>query len=1004
MISISPTIRISMGLILTVICIIILSDMIGFLPDRTAAVIDGRKSMAESLAVQYSLAATKNDFDSIKSSMRILVEKDDEVLSASLRRADGRLIAIAGDHLDQWKDIEDGKSTPTHIQVPIFKNTLKHKKWGTVELCFSPVNKINFLGYSITPLFLMLSFVGITGFIVFLFIIRVILRKIDPASVIPARVKNALDNFTEGVLITDEKNRIILANKAFAEYVNLTIRKLVGKNAARFEWKTSSDSGELPWETATRTGQSLLNKQLHLTQETGEENTYIVNSTVIKDDNEVIRGIMSTFDDISLLEAKNTELESTLHELNLSREKVVSKNKELEILATRDPLTGCLNRRTLFDTFESNVTDAHENNSNLCCIMADIDHFKSINDEYGHSKGDEVIKLVTDTIRSCIRRDDEIFRYGGEEFCLILPGASIEVAQTTADRARAAMAEKNINGTVPGASFKVTSSFGVSTINDGAIDLQHLIDQADKALYASKNTGRNKVTCWSESIETEGKVENAEFIPGVSTRLPKDPEPVNAETCSTEGSIVTPVTSDTCTVHMNSCNSMNDTPTGLPNRTLFRTRLAEVISQSRENNQITAVMLLDIDMFKRINNALGYSAGDNLLKEVASRLGKSLRETDEVGRLDGNSNNTLYGLGGDEFGILISGMESEDHIGNIVERIINSISSPIIIDNHEIHLTCSSGICLFPTDGNDVDTLLTNASLSLQQAQFSGHNSYQFYNKNYSENIQKNFELESELRQALENDQLELYFQPKVDLATMRITSMESLIRWNHPEKGMIPPNDFIPVAENSGLISSIGQWVLHAACAQAREWNEAGFNLTVAVNLSAMQFRQPDLLDKILYATQAEGALPQYIELEITESTIMENFNVTSRIMDELHNAGYMFSIDDFGTGYSSLEHLKRFPINTIKIDRSFINDVSNSQDDAAIVRAIVAMAHSMGLKVVAEGVETDDQLAFLMYLKCDEIQGYLFSRPLPAAEATKLLGNAPNANSDTKKIARAG
>ena len=1002
--SISPTLRISLGLILTVISLIILSDLLGLMPDRTTAVIDGRRSMAESLAVQYSLAATKNDFESIKSSMRILVEKNDEVLSAALRTADGRRIAIAGDHVANWKDIVDGKSTPTHIQVPIYKNTLRHKKWGTVEIRFSPVSRINVFGYSITPLFLLLCFIGTTGFIVFLLIIRAILKKIDPSSVIPARVKNALDNFTEGVLITDEKNRVILVNKAFSEYVGISIKRLIGKNASDFTWKPAAAGDELPWEKSARLQKTHLKEHVYLEPKTGKRKTYVVNSTVIRDDAGIIRGIMSTFDDISLLEAKNTELQSTLHELNLSRQKVISKNKELEVLATRDPLTGCLNRRTLFDTFEKMVSDAREHKQELCCIMTDIDHFKSINDQYGHTKGDEVIKMVTDTMRSCIRSDDEIFRYGGEEFCIILPGAGIDAARRTAESVRKAIEQSTVKGNMPGSTFKVTASFGVSSIMDGAEDLQRLIDQADKALYTSKNTGRNRVSCWSEDINTEQTVKTPEFIPGVSNMPSALGRRHHDTTNNPEEPVATKAVQTTPNTDAKADNPDNDSLTGLPGRTRFREKLSEVISKCSESGRYTAVILLDIDMFKRINNALGYSAGDHLLKEVATRLGKSLRASDAIGRLDGSSSSSLYGLGGDEFGILITDLESTDYIGSIVERIINSISSPIILNNHEVHLTCSSGICLFPDDGKDADTLLTNASLSLQQAKCSGHNSYQFYNSGYSEKIQKDFELENDLRHALENKELELYFQPKVDLTTMKITSMESLVRWNHPEKGMIPPSVFIPVAETSGLITSIGQWVLHAAAAQAQRWNAAGYKLTVAVNLSALQFRQKDLLEKILLATRAEGALPEYIELEITESTIMENINVTSKIMEDLSAAGYTFSIDDFGTGYSSLEHLKRFPISTIKIDRSFVNDITNSQDDAAIVRAIIAMAHSMGLKVVAEGVETDEQLAFLMYLKCDEIQGYLFSPPLPAADATRLLGPAPASDSMSSEIAQAG
>jgi diguanylate cyclase (GGDEF)-like protein len=1000
---ISPTVRVSLGLILVVVSIIILSDILGLLPDRSTAIIEGRKSMAESLAVQYSLAATRNDYDTIKSSMRILVDKDEAVLSAALRRADGRRIAIAGNHIEHWPELADDESTPTHIQVPIYKNSLTNRKWGTVELRFRPVSSSTLMGYPVAPLLLMIGFVGLTGFAAFMVITRIIFRTLDPSAVIPVRVKNALDGFIEGVLITDDNNRIILANQAFSEYVNSSIKDLIGKDASGFAWMCTVGDGEFPWERSSRLKQSQLRQQVYLMMGDGEQKSFMVNSTVIKDDSDIVRGIMTTFDDISQLEAKNSELELTLHKLSLSREKVISKNKELQVLAARDPLTGCLNRRTLFDIFENSAAAARKKNEHLCCIMADIDHFKPVNDQYGHSKGDEVIRMVADTLRSCTRKNDEIFRYGGEEFCIIIPGANIEAARATAERARAAIAACPMNGNSPGITFTVTASFGVSTIKDGATDLQRLIDQADKALYVSKNTGRNRVSCWNEDVESEAAERSSQSMSG-SFRLHTGYSG-HAKQISTTRHDFTATSSlaPSAAIPDNTSSLINDSLTGLPNRMYFRKMLSEAIANCHSNNRHIAVILLDIDMFKRINNALGYTAGDNLLREIASRLGHTLRNSDSIARLDGN-NSSLYGLGGDEFGILLTGLDTTDSVGSIVERIINSISSPIIHGSHEIHLTCSSGISLFPSDGNDPDTLLTHASLSLEQAKRNGHNSYQFYDANYSVKIQKDFELENELRHAVERNELELYFQPKVDIATMKITSMESLLRWNHPDKGIIPPNDFIPVAENSGLITSIGQWVLHAACAQAKIWHDAGYGLTVAVNLSAVQFRQKDLLDRILHATHSEGALPEYIELEITESTIMENISTTATAMDELHTAGYTISIDDFGTGYSSLEHLKRFPISTVKIDRSFVNDITSSPDDAAIVTAIVAMAHSMGLMVVAEGVETHEQLAFLQHLNCDELQGYLFSPPLPAAEATRLLGPAPAASGDNKKIAQAG
>jgi diguanylate cyclase (GGDEF)-like protein len=400
-------------------------------------------------------------------------------------------------------------------------------------------------------------------------------------------------------------------------------------------------------------------------------------------------------------------------------------------------------------------------------------------------------------------------------------------------------------------------------------------------------------------------------------------------------------------------------------------------------------MILDLDMFKRVNSTYGYAVGDELLRVVSGRLTDVLRNTDTVARLHYASGTTsIYRLGGDEFGILLTGLDCTDFTSQIVNRVIESITGQIDIQGNEFHLACSVGVSLFPEHGTSAEVLLKNASTALYFAKLQGHNIFRYYDEDLNRDSLESLKLENDLRHVIERNELELYYQPKIDLATGKVNSVEALVRWHHPELGMIPPNEFIPIAEETGMITTIGYWVLESACHQLRQWQESGFSdISVAVNLSAVQFSQQDLLKRILNTLSEAGICPNQLELEITESTIMQDIDAAASTMRALHCSGMHISIDDFGTGYSSLTHLKRFPINTIKIDRSFIRDITTDSDDAVIVSAIISMAHSMGLKVIAEGVETVEQLNILRELQCNEIQGFLFSPPVPQDEATALL-----------------
>ncbi|GAX90648.1 GGDEF domain-containing protein [Effusibacillus lacus] len=420
----------------------------------------------------------------------------------------------------------------------------------------------------------------------------------------------------------------------------------------------------------------------------------------------------------------------------------------------------------------------------------------------------------------------------------------------------------------------------------------------------------------------------------------------------------------------------HDTLTGLPNRTFFQ-NLTSQLDHAKQQNQMLAVLIIDLDRFKGINESLGHSAGDRLLQGVAERLKSCVRDGDIVAR-----------LGGDEFALLLTQITSEKDVVRRVRHIAEVFKEPLICGSEEIFTSMSMGISLYPADGKDMEELLKNADTALYRARELGGGHYQFYTPEMNSKAFERLALETDLRKALDRQEFVLYYQPKVDMQTGQIVGMETLIRWEHPDLGTVSPAEFISLAEETGLIIPIGEWVLHTACKQNKAWQQAGFSpLRVAVNLSARQFRQTDLVATVARVLHETGLDPEYLELEITESIALENADRTIATLNELRTLGVRISIDDFGTGYSSLSYLKKFPIDTLKIDRSFVREIDTNLSDAAIVTAIITLAHSLNLKVVAEGVETPVQQAFLLKQKCDEMQGYLFSRPVPVSSFERLM-----------------
>jgi diguanylate cyclase (GGDEF)-like protein/PAS domain S-box-containing protein len=422
-----------------------------------------------------------------------------------------------------------------------------------------------------------------------------------------------------------------------------------------------------------------------------------------------------------------------------------------------------------------------------------------------------------------------------------------------------------------------------------------------------------------------------------------------------------------------------DTLTGLANRSLLNDRLQQAILSAERHGTEVAVAFVDLDRFKFVNDSLGHHFGDRLLKMMSERLRGCVRECDTVAR-----------LGGDEFVLLVADDSGHIVVKQIMERVLSTVAEPWVIEEGEFNVTCSIGIAMYPSDGRDAEVLLKNADSAMYRAKEGGGGGFSFFTNDLNVQMTQRLEMESRLRRALERQQFLLHYQPRVDLASGRIIGTEALIRWRVPEQGMIPPGSFIPLAEETGLIVPIGRWVLLTACAQNKAWQDAGLPpIVVSVNVSARQFRHDNLVETVASVLAQTGLDGRYLEIELTESMVMHDAAKLAAMLVELKKLGVQISVDDFGTGYSSLSYLKRFPVDRLKVDRSFVQDIASDHDDATIVRTIIALGHNLSLKVVAEGVETEEQVNFLRQNHCDEMQGYYFGKPMPAEEFGNLFAS---------------
>jgi diguanylate cyclase (GGDEF)-like protein/PAS domain S-box-containing protein len=834
------------------------------------------------------------------------------------------------------------------------------------------------------------------------------MRELDPDEVIPERVSTALDTFSEGLLIVDKDGYIVYSNTAFSNRMAVNGKDLVGKDISELKWKRGGQKVSdhaWPWMSVLSGGKVSPNTQLQLKNAIGELFTFSVNASPISVNGGEVRGAMITFDDITEIEFKNAELTRTLDKLESSQKEITRQNQELQILATRDPLSGALNRRSFFEGFQSLLAESREDGSSICCVMVDIDHFKSVNDRYGHAVGDSAIKWVASILSRHSRPNDLVGRYGGEEFCLVLSGTDLRGGYAIAERIRMAI-ERGIGDDFP-EGLKITSSFGVSGCSECALSHTELLEQADWALYEAKQGGRNRVVTWESATgvvdDNAGKAvvqpaktgnEKNSESGGLIADESMSPKPTHSLVNEADTAILTvgvPLFSRNSKLQSDFDHSAaSEQADHLPNRALLFDRIDQAIKRAARYTSQVAVLSLNIEALQRVTHAMGLNVGEKFARKIVSRVKHVLRNTDTV--IVSGRDDLLFSisrLDSNQIVILLTDLKDSEIVTNILQRILSANSEPIDVEGNDLYWDADVGVSMYPFDGEDPDTLITNAmSAAMEASKKTGQGNFQFYAKEINDKFKKRLTLEAELHRAVMHQDFTIFYQPKVSLNTGSIVGMEALIRWQHPQLGMIPPNDFIPLAEQTGLIDKVGSLVIRGVCQQILSWQEAGYGIVpVAVNLSPAQFKNPELAEQILGIAREFDVPVSAIELEITEGVLMKDINSAIDILNKLSDAGLCITLDDFGTGYSSLSYLKKFPLKKVKVDRSFITDFVHDRSEASIVSAIIAMGHSLGLQVVAEGVETEEQLRFLQDLRCDEVQGYLVSKPLSREDALKIL-----------------
>lgn len=952
-------VQLAMSLVFMSMSILLGVQVLGFGENHKDIEQQSRTLMVESLAVQLSAYASVGNRTSIDRTVSEFVSRNERIKGAALVLDDGDVISRHGDS----KAFNERNIAPslTRMFVPIYN---RDSLWGEVQIVFSPSDYI-------ARQMKWVALVGLATLISFSLFLGKVLTQLDPNRVVPSRIETAFDLFSAGVIILDNKRRIVLANKAVGQMVGRTALELTGQTMDSWSWVEGKDS-QTPWATTLNSGLAVSDVLLSMNAADGVERLYSVSCAAVGAGSNT-KGVLITLDDLTPLEHRNRELSDALHEIRKSKEDISKKNIELEKLATTDPLTGLANRRTLMAKFEIALDKAKSQSSPLSCIMSDIDFFKRVNDTYGHSVGDEVIKSVADIMKRHAGHGDTVGRYGGEEFVMILPDVSVEVAASVAEKIRVAVIAAASGSKL--AVKSLSSSFGVAEF--GSVELtmtSELIDAADQALYVAKKGGRNRVEIFRSGI---GKNVSKEAI---QVLQPPIEDATKARVVELEQLLLE---------RDNTLASRTefDMLTGVPMRTLFLQRVETELVRAERLHTLVGVMSFELRDLDRIVVGFGHAAIDALVIELVARLENGLRSSDVVSEL--TAEHSLSRITSNEYGVLLTEIVDSASAMIVVTRLKRLLAKPFKVNNENVYVGANIGISLSGSQKNSASAMVLKAiEARVDAASKSEKVSHEFASRELNDASHDYIRLESDLHKALDNNELLAWFQPKFDLEKRQITGMEALLRWQHATRGFVPPDVFVAVAEANGLIDRLSSLVLEKTLEQIVIWRAMGFDeLCVSINVSPMQLRAESLVVDTLRALEKYDLPGSCLEIELTETSVLDRPEEVREALQVLRSNGIGISMDDFGTGYTSIALLADLPLDTVKIDRSFVSAISENERTQAVVQSIISMAHALNLRVVGEGVETNEELEILSNFGCNEVQGYLISRPKPAEEITAFL-----------------
>jgi len=972
---IAPFVRpliLASSLVMLSMSVLFMADLLGLRADTGEVSRDSRKAMVEALAVQLSTYAGKGNLDDIQTTVSRFVLRNNDVHAAALVRDTGVVLAELGD-TTQFEDSAAG-STSTQLRVPIYG---ENRLWGEVRVVFESVadrwREMIFL-----------AFIAVSSLVAFTAFLSRALVQLDPKRAVPGRVDSAMNLFSAGVLVLDAKLRIVMANQSAASIANRDAYELTGQMLDDWSWQ-KREGWQAPWSTTLHSGLAISDERLALVTESGDVRSFLVSCVFVGDEDDGRKGVLVTLDDMTTVESQNRELTSMVVKLRKSQDVINEKNRELKLLATTDPLTGIANRRTLMEELDAHIKRATIEGFSLACIMTDIDHFKQVNDNYGHAVGDDVIRATAEVLQGLCRDSDIVGRYGGEEFVLVLPGLDAEAAAEVAERARIAVIALAYGDRL--AVPALSSSFGVSDLSCGATDGTALVDAADQGLYRAKEGGRNQVVIHNANEQAPSAVQKVTTKPKMTATITSASDQAQARVLELEKLLKQ-------RDHELSKVSEFDSLTGMPLRSIFLQRTdAELIRAARDEN-LVGVMSFALRDLERLVSTFGYVLCDELVVAVVDRLQNGLRSTDVVSML--STEHSLSRITSNEYGLLLSSLSNTTSAMIVVTRLKRLLSEPFLLGDEKVYVGAAIGIAISSQDVGvqQAASLFTEASEACQSALLKSDKvAHVFASKRLHAASDDYIRLESDLHEALDMNIIEIWFQPKFDLALRRVTGMEALLRWKHETRGFVSPQLFVAVAEANGLIDRLSQLVLKATLQQIIVWRSMGFDdLRVSINISPMQLKAESLVEGTLDALKKAGVDGRQLEIELTETSVLDNPEQARSALARLRKEGVSVSIDDFGTGYTSLSLLADLPLDVVKIDRLFINAVESSERSRAVVGSVISMAHALNLRVVGEGVETNAQLEIMNQLGCDEIQGYLISRPQPADKITEFLVNQRN------------